>query len=86
MWEVLDPQERVNPNELSSVDKIDDYWFTPHLRKIVKYSKLPLDERPPHLGATAIQAWLGHIKQFFSFLMARRIYIGITYNFNEKKW
>ena len=80
VWETLDRQKKIHPtNQLSNADQIDDYWFAPHLRKIVQYSKLPLDERPPHLAATTIQSWLGNIKQFFTFLMTRKIYIGIRY-------
>ena len=85
VWEVLDPQKKVNPRMLRNADKINDFCFSPHLKKVVAYSKLPLDERPHHLAATTLQAWLSNIKQFFAFLMIRKIYIGIRYNFNEKK-
>lgn len=85
VWEVLDPQKKVSPCVLRNADKIDDFWFSPHLKKVAAYSKLPLNERPPHLAATTLQSWLGNIKQFFAFLITRKIYIGIRYNLSEKK-
>ena len=85
MWEALDPHKKLCPCVLQNPDKIDNFWFSPHL-KVATYSKLPLDERPLHLAATTLQSWLGNIiKQFLAFWMTRKIYIGIRYNFNEKK-
>ena len=81
----LRPYEKVNSRMLICVDKIDDFCFLPHLKKVISYSKLPLDERLSHLAATTLQVWLGNITQFFTFLMTRNFYIGIMYKFNQKK-
>lgn len=84
LWEVSEPSKNVNPNRLSNADKTNDYWFSPHLPKIMKYSKVPQDERPSHLAVTTIQSWLGNIKEFLTLLMTIKIYIGIRYKL--EKW
>ena len=81
----LDPHKKLSPCVLQNPDKNDDFWFSPHLKNVIAYSKLPLDERLLHLAATTLQSWLANVKQFLTFLMTRKIYIEIGYNFNEKK-
>ena len=81
VWREIDVDLSIFPrNFLSDADMIEDNFYRPHLKELIRNLNLPKEQQTAHIQASTIKSKLCSLSVFCRFLITRRIYINITFN------
>ena len=77
IWKKVDPLTSISNNQLRHKDAIQDYYFQPLYKELVRQSKVSIELQTSHEKSTTIQNKLNSLIKLMYFLITRDIYAGI---------